>query len=288
MARRAPALPAGVETQSAVYVVMPACDEPEVMERAIRGIQPVVRNISPSGRLLVVDRRPFGESGALARRLAQRLPGVAVLRGPLRMGVGRAYRAGFERALAEGADLVVQIDADLSHDPADIARVVEAAAAADVVVGSRYVDGAAPRDRSAFARWVRRRGAGHLRAQLGLAVQDVTSGLACYRRDALAALLQADTPRSGYRMRLELLAEAHRARRSMAEIPVSTRPRQAGGSERTIGHAALAAWQTRAARSHASATTRRPAASRRTGRFARPSPVSSPAAASDAASPPAS
>jgi cellulose synthase (UDP-forming) len=247
VARPAP-VPGPADLGRAVAVVLPACDQAEVMERAIRGIQPVLQGIGSSARLLVVDRGALDGSAGAARRLARELAGISVLRCPHRLGVGRAHHAGFEAALQGGAELVVQMDADLSHDPADIVRLIEAADHADVVIGSRHVGGAESKDRQAFGRWMRRRGANYMRAQLGVEARDVTSGLVCYRAEALASLLPESTPRDGYLLKLELIAGAERAGLRVVELPVSVGPRQAGGTERSMVHVAATAFRVWAAR----------------------------------------
>ena len=247
VARSAP-VPGPADLGRAVSVVLPACDQAEVMERAIRGIQPVLQGIGSSARLLVVDRGALDGSAGAARRLARELAGISVLRCPHRLGVGRAHHAGFEAALAGGAELVVQMDADLSYDPADIVRLIEASDQADVVIGSRHVGGSESKDRQAFGRWMRRRGANYMRAQLGLEAQDVTSGLVCYRAEALASLLPESTPRDGYLLKLELIAGAERAGLRVIEIPVSAGRRQAGGTERSMAHVAATAFRVWAAR----------------------------------------
>jgi cellulose synthase/poly-beta-1,6-N-acetylglucosamine synthase-like glycosyltransferase len=242
VARRA-AMPGRVGTDAAVYAVLPVCDEPEVLERAVRSTHAALGELGVAGRVLVVERRGFGESGTAARRLAAQLAGVEVVQAPRRGGLGLAQWAGLERALAAGADLVVQMDSDLSHDPADIPRLVEAAGGSDVAVGSRFVAAGRGRDRSALGRWLRRRGAAQVRARLALRLRDPTGGPACFRREALAALLPEAPPRNAYLLRLRLLAAAERAGCSVREVPVTAGPRRAGGMERSLLHAAVAAWQ---------------------------------------------
>jgi cellulose synthase (UDP-forming) len=267
VARRHGASWARVRTDAAVFVVLPACDEPEVLERAIRATHAALGGMGPGGRVLVVDRRGFAEAGAAARRLAGELAGVDVLPAPRRGGLGLAHWAGFERALAAGADLVVQMDSDLSHDPADVTRLVAAAADSDVVVG------ALSGGRSKAAGWVRRREAAHARAALGLGVRDPIGGPVCFRRQALDSLLPGQPPRSARLLRLGLLAAAEQAGCSVGEIPVAVGPRQAGGMERSLLHAVSAGWQLRAGGREASGRRERagPAspAARRAGRPSR-------------------
>ncbi|MBN1529334.1 MAG: glycosyltransferase [Thermoleophilaceae bacterium] len=203
-----------------VVVVMPACESPEAMERAVVSAQAVLQRVGRSARLLVVDRGALDGSADVARRLAARLPGISVIRTD-RRGPGRAYRAGFDAALGSGAELVLQMDPGRGHDPGDIIRLIEAAGEADVAIASRWVDGASAGRTHALGRWMERRGSAYVRARLGVHTRDVLSGLVCFRAEALASLVPRSTPRSAALLNLDLIRAAEQRGLSVAEVPAS-------------------------------------------------------------------
>src|SRR5438105_11500941 len=147
----------------------------------------MVRALEPHGvRVLVIDDSSPDGTGELADRLAAELPFVSVLHRARKEGLGPAYLAGFERALADGAELVLEMDCDFSHDPADVPRLIAAVeAGADLAIGSRYVAGGAVRNWSLVRRAISRGGSLYARVLLGVAVHDLTAGFKCYRRTVL-------------------------------------------------------------------------------------------------------
>src|SRR5436305_15172592 len=144
----------------------------------VRALADVLR---PGDRVLVVDDRSPDGTGAIADRLAGELEFVGVLHRERKEGLGPAYLDGFRRALAEGAELVLEMDCDFSHDPKDVIRLVAAAADADVVLGSRYVDGGGVRNWGLLRRLISAGGSWYARVLLGAAVHDLTGGFKCYR-----------------------------------------------------------------------------------------------------------
>jgi dolichol-phosphate mannosyltransferase len=183
-------------------------------------------------RLLVVDDASPDGTGDLADRLAKDSDGrIAVIhrRGP--RGLGRSYVDGFSRAVAEPVDLVCQMDADLSHDPADLPRLAAAAAEADLVIGSRYVPGGAivnwPFFRVALstaANW-------YVRTTTGLAVRDATAGFRCWRREALARMPLDRIRSEGYAFQIEMAWEASRLGLRIVELPIRFAERRRGHSK---------------------------------------------------------
>src|SRR5207248_10169774 len=162
-------------------------------------IEPMLRALGGKNlRVLVVDDNSPDGTGELADRLVGELGFVDVLHRERKEGLGPAYLAGFRRALADGAELVLEMDCDFSHDPEDVPRLIDAPREADLVLGSRYVRGGAVRNWGAVRRFVSFGGSAYARILLGAAVHDLTGGFKCFRRRVLEAIdLEAVTAR-GY------------------------------------------------------------------------------------------
>jgi dolichol-phosphate mannosyltransferase len=191
---------------------------------------------------VVDDSSPDG-TGEIAGRVAAEHEDVSVLHRPRKRGLGPAYLAGFRVALDGGAGLVVQMDADFSHDPAELGKLLEATRDADLVIGSRYVPGGRVTDWGHGRLAVSRGGSRYARAVLGLDVQDMTSGFKCWRRDALEAL-ELDTVRSqGYAFQVEMTYRACRAGLRVVEVPITFRDRRVGDSKMTGSIMLEAAWR---------------------------------------------
>jgi dolichol-phosphate mannosyltransferase len=226
-------------------VVVPTFNESETIERLVRA---VLDELPPPRRVLVVDDSSPDGTGEIAARLAAKLVDVEVLNRPGKRGLGPAYVAGFRAALDGGAHLVVQMDADLSHDPVELPKLVAAARDADLVIGSRYVSGGRVTDwgagRVAVSRW----GSRYARAVLGLEINDMTSGFKCWRRAALEAV-DLDSVRSqGYAFQVEMTYRAQREGLRVVEVPITFRDRRVGESKMTGAIVAEAAWRVPAMR----------------------------------------
>ena len=177
---------------SSVWVILPTYDEAENIEAVVGGI----RAAAPEAKVLVVDDNSRDGTGAIADRIAD-----DVLHRPGKQGLGRAYIAGFERALGHGADYVVEMDADLSHDPADLPRLIEPALhGADLVLGSRYVHGGGVENWDLTRRVISLAGCEYARRVLGLQIRDLTGGFKCFRAATLRADRRADGDRAGLRL----------------------------------------------------------------------------------------
>jgi dolichol-phosphate mannosyltransferase len=229
-------------------VCLPTYDEAENVEPMVRALGRVFAEHGIDGRLLVVDDGSPDGTGEIADRLAAELGFVEVLHRPGKAGLGAAYRAGFERALATGADVVVQMDCDFSHDPADIPRLLAAAGDADVVIGSRYVNGGGTRNWGLLRRFVSLAGSTYARLLLGLPTRDLTGGFKCYRRDALARIEIDQVSARGYAFQIEVTYRAVRAGLSVVEIPIVFTERDAGASKMGVGIAVEALWRVPALR----------------------------------------
>ncbi len=193
----------------------------------------------PDADILVVDDNSPDGTADLAEAAAAELGGIDVLRRPMKTGLGSAYRAGFAIGIEKGYDVLVQIDADLSHDPAVLPRLLhEIDAGADLVIGSRYVPGGEvpnwPWFRRALSRYGNRYGA----FVLGSGVKDGTAGYRAYRADTLKAVDYATTRAKGYGFQIETAYRVSRWGGRIAEVPIVFTDRVRGHSKLTWGVAA--------------------------------------------------
>jgi dolichol-phosphate mannosyltransferase len=227
------------------WLVLPTYNEAENLEPIVRASLRVLDASAPDGhRVLVVDDGSPDGTGAIADRLSAELPDrVAVLHRPHKAGLGQAYLAGFRHALDAGAALVCEMDADFSHDPSDLARLIAAIDDADLVLGSRYVEGGSVNGWGPARRIVSRGGCWYAERVLSLPVRDLTGGFKCYRREVLEAI-ELDTVRSqGYAFQVELTYRAVRRGFRVREIPITFRDREAGTSKMSWRIALEAMWR---------------------------------------------
>jgi dolichol-phosphate mannosyltransferase len=214
-----------------VVVCVPTYDERENLEPLVRALGEGLAELGSCRRILVIDDASPDGTGELADRLARELDFLDVLHRERKEGLGPAYAAGFERALATGAELVATMDCDFSHDPNDLPRLVEAASRADVAIGSRYVPGGATENWRAVRRLVSRGGSLYARAILGIPVRDPTSGFKVYRREVLEAIRPASIESRGYAFQIETVYRALRAGFTVEEVPIRFSDRTEGGSK---------------------------------------------------------
>ncbi len=195
-----------------------------------------IRAALPEANILVVDDGSPDGTAELARSLNERLERIEVLERSEKAGLGAAYRAGISRAIEQGAEICIQMDADLSHDPAVLpALVANVEHGADLAIGSRYVPGGRtvdwPWNRVALSRWGNRYVAG----VLGLAVNDATAGYRAYSADALRRMEFDSVAASGYGFQVEMTHRLVRAGGSIVEFPITFRERQIGTSKLSGG-----------------------------------------------------
>jgi dolichol-phosphate mannosyltransferase len=203
-------------------------------------------------RVLIVDDQSPDGTGAVADELVRTHPDrVEVLHRTTRRGFGRSYVDGIRHALASGADLICQMDADFSHDPARLPDLLAAAERADLVIGSRYVPGGAvvnwPRRRLLLSRFANM----YVRAITHVKARDCTSGYRCWRRDALASVSLDQFVSDGYSFLVEMLFVASRQGRRVAEVPITYVERREGQSKMSRGvilESAITPWRLIAAR----------------------------------------
>lgn len=187
-------------------------------------------------RLLVVDDGSPDGTGALADEIAADQPRMSVLHRPGKQGLGPAYAAGFDRALADGAEVIVEMDADFSHDPADLPRLVAGIdGGADLVIGSRYVPGGATPDWPAGRRLISKGGNLYARMMLGIPVRDATAGFRAFRAGALQELPYRSAQASGYGFQVEMAWRAVEAGLTVREVPITFRDRRVGQSKMGTG-----------------------------------------------------
>jgi dolichol-phosphate mannosyltransferase len=227
----------------AAWLILPTYNEADNLEPFVRAALPVLAAAAPEGhRILVVDDNSPDGTGEIADRLAAEMEAVEVLHRPLKQGLGPAYLAGFEAALAGGAGHVLEMDSDFSHDPADIARLLEAARDADLVLGSRYVDGGGVSDWSAGRRFVSRAGCGYARTVLGVGIGDLTGGFKCFSRAVLEGIDLETVRSTGYAFQVELTFRALRHGFRVVEVPILFHERRAGRSKMSARIALEALW----------------------------------------------
>ena len=209
---------------------------PTYDERA--NIQAMLRALEPFGvHVLVVDDNSPDGTGEIADRLAQELAFVSVLHRRAKEGLGPAYVAGFRRALADGADLILEMDCDFSHDPADVPRLIAACeSGADLALGSRYVAGGGTENWGRMRRLVSTGGSWYARKLLGVGIRDLTGGFKCYRRRVLERIDLDAIRARGYAFQIETTYRAIRAGFDVVEVPIVFADRTAGQSKmsRTI------------------------------------------------------
>ena len=225
-------------------VVIPTYNERE----NIGALLPRVLELTRARVLVVDDSSPDG-TGALVAELARDEPRVGLLSRPGKQGLGRAYVAGFKRALAEGAEFICEMDADFSHDPSYLPALLSAAATRyDLVLGSRYVRGGGTVNWGLARQLISRGGNLYARAILGLPVMDATGGFRCYRRRVLAAIDLDAIHSNGYSFQIELVYRAMRAGFSVGEVPIIFPDRRVGQSKmsrRIVLEALLTVWRLR-------------------------------------------
>ena len=192
--------------------------------------------------LVIDDNSPDG-TGELADQLAETLDYVSVLHRPEKEGLGPAYLAGFRRALAEEAELVLEMDCDFSHDPDDVPRLLAATADADVVLGSRYVPGGGVRNWGLLRRFISAGGSWYARVLLQVRVRDLTGGFKCYRRSVLEAIDLDAIHAKGYAFQIETTYRALRAGFRVVEVPITFVDREIGGSKMSRAIVAEAIWK---------------------------------------------
>jgi len=207
-------------------VCLPTFNERENIEAMLHALQPL------GVRVLVIDDNSPDGTGEIADRLAEELDFVSVLHRERKEGLGPAYLAGFRRVIAEGAEYVLEMDCDFSHDPADVPRLLAACeAGADLALGSRYVPGGGTANWGLGRRIVSWGGSFYARALLGVRIRDLTGGFKCYRRRVLEAIDLDAIVSKGYAFQIETTYRTARKGFRIVEIPIRFADRTEGHSK---------------------------------------------------------
>jgi dolichol-phosphate mannosyltransferase len=225
------------------WLILPTYNEAENIEGLVRAALVQLESTGLEHTILVVDDGSPDGTGRIADRLAEELEPVRVLHRDRKQGLGRAYLAGFALALANGAELVLEMDSDFSHDPADLPRLIAAAEAADLVLGSRYVPGGGVTSWGRLRRLLSRGGSAYARILLGVPVRDLTGGFKCFHRRVLESIDLENVHADGYGFQIELTYKAVRAGFRVAEVPILFRERSVGTSKMTTRIALEAVWK---------------------------------------------
>jgi dolichol-phosphate mannosyltransferase len=228
----------------AAWLILPTYNEAENIEAIVQAAGKVLAEAAPEGfRVLVVDDGSPDGTGLIADRLAGEHDWVEVVHRSEKSGIGPAYLAGFRHALDRGARYVMEMDSDFSHDPADLARLLQAVyGGAALALGSRYVPGGGVTDWGLLRRLVSEGGSTYARWVLGLRVRDLTGGFKCFRREVLEAIHFDGVRSQGYAFQVELTYRAVRAGFHVVEVPIVFRDRQRGQSKMSWRIAAEAMW----------------------------------------------
>jgi dolichol-phosphate mannosyltransferase len=225
------------------WLVLPTYNEVENIDPFVRAVLPQLASAAPDHHLLIVDDNSPDGTGAKADQLAAEFATVEVFHRPAKQGLGRAYLAGFRRALDSGADQVLEMDADFSHDPGDVPRLIDAASRADLVLGSRYVRGGGVSDWGLLRRMLSRGGCWYAQHILRVPVRDLTGGFKCFNRRVLEAIKLDAVHADGYGFQIELTYRALQKGFKVVEVPITFRERQVGTSKMSPRIALEAVWK---------------------------------------------
>ena len=227
-------------------VCLPTFNERENLERMVRALGEV------GVRVLVIDDNSPDGTGDIANGLARELEWVDVLHRERKQGLGPAYLAGFARALADGAEYVLEMDCDFSHDPKDVPRLIAAAEnGADLAIGSRYVPGGSIPNWGLLRRLISRGGCVYAQVMLQTRVRDLTGGFKCYRRRVLESIDVGAIHSKGYAFQIETTYRALRKGFRVVEIPITFVDREEGGSKMSQAIVLEAVWRVPALRAAA-------------------------------------
>ncbi|HEX6585918.1 MAG TPA: polyprenol monophosphomannose synthase [Solirubrobacterales bacterium] len=229
----------------AAWVILPTYDEAENLERIADA---VLEQLPATGSVLVVDDNSPDGTGEIADRLAAANERIRVLHRERKEGLGPAYLAGFRIALDAGAERIIEMDADFSHDPAYLPGLIAATENADLAIGSRYVEGGGVTDWGPVRRFISRGGSAYARIALRLPVRDLTGGFKCFRREVLEAIDLGSIEARGYAFQVETTYRALELGFRVVEVPIVFRDRREGSSKMSKAIVAEAIWRVPAMR----------------------------------------
>jgi dolichol-phosphate mannosyltransferase len=226
------------ETARAAALIVPTYNEAENIE----GLTERILRLVPGLSVYIVDDASPDGTGPLADELAARHSRVRVIHRPGKLGLGTAYRDGFLRAMAEGARYLLSMDADFSHDPAALPGLLTFIPQADVVIGSRYVDGGRTVNFALHRRFISQSANTFAHEVLALTPRDCTSGFRCYRREILEALDLSTIKSNGYSFLIEILYRCQQHEARITEYPITYVAREQGLSKISRQEIAKALW----------------------------------------------
>jgi dolichol-phosphate mannosyltransferase len=228
-----------------VWVILPTYDEAENLERIVGA---VLEHLPESRRVLIVDDNSPDGTGEIADRLAEADDSIAVLHRERKEGLGPAYLAGFRVALDGGAERIIEMDADFSHDPSYLPQLIEATERADLAIGSRYVPGGGITEWGPMRRFISRGGSAYARVALGLPIKDLTGGFKCFRRIVLETIDLDTIEARGYAFQVETTYRAIKSGFRVVEVPIVFKDRTDGTSKMSKAIVAEAMWRVPAMR----------------------------------------
>ncbi len=214
-----------------VWVCIPTYQERENVGQMVNAARTAMIDAHINGHVLVIDDGSPDGTGDIVEALAAVDDHVHLLRRSAKNGIGPAYRDGFRTALDAGADLIMEMDCDFSHNPRDIPRLVAAAESADVVLGSRYTAGGGVSDWGLLRRAISRGGCLYAQAILRLAIKDLTGGFKCFRRAVLETIPLDEVSGQGYGFQVEMTYRAVLAGFRVIEVPITFTDRTRGESK---------------------------------------------------------
>ncbi|MBU1178029.1 polyprenol monophosphomannose synthase [Patescibacteria group bacterium] len=232
-----------------ISIILPTYNERKNIGQLVPQILDVCRDNQIASSLIIVDDNSPDGTAAIVSQLAQKFPGqISLIKRSQKMGLGSAYLAGFKKALREQAHYIFEMDADLSHSPTDIPRLLAAAHSHDLVLGSRYVPGGKVNNWSALRKIISRGGTLYAKTILGLPINDLTSGFKCFSANVLKQLDLSKIKSDGYSFQVELTYHAYQAGFKIKEVPITFEDRQVGQSKfskQIFWEAALMIWRLR-------------------------------------------
>jgi dolichol-phosphate mannosyltransferase len=233
-------MPTSKPERGPAWLILPTYEEATNIERLVSDAR---SKLPADAQVLIVDDNSADGTGRIAAELAAREEAVHYLHRQTKEGLGPAYIAGFRHALAAGAGLLIEMDADFSHEPAYLPRLLEAAKHADIVIGSRYVPGGGVSDWGAVRRAISKGGSTYARLALGVQVRDLTGGFKCFRREVLEAIDLGAVRSRGYAFQVEVTYRAIQLGFDVVEVPIVFRDRQTGASKMNRSIVLEAIWR---------------------------------------------
>ena len=224
-------------------VVVPTYNEAACLPRVVERLQAAAADAEDDIHLLIVDDNSPDGTGEVADRLARDLPSIDVLHRAGKAGLGSAYREGFAWGLERGFEALCEMDADLSHDPADVPRLLAALRGADLVIGSRYVPGGDVVDWPWHRLALSKGGNRYVQTMTGMPIQDATAGFRAFRAPVLTALDLSTVRSDGYSFQLEMALRTWRLGFRVVEVPITFVERTEGASKISRAIVVEALWR---------------------------------------------